>query len=330
MSEKFEKSHEERDGGELKPKVFDVATWSGETLDKIIERAITKISQEPMRFRDKVRKNFELDAELEFDEALRSKVLESVRNYQEKFEAASVRFSEQAAECDKLARERGYLQTEPRGYSIVPMTELLRRGLPEGFSYVHTTSYDPNYDAVILDIDIPNAAVAHEVGHALSVDFQKKRIGVMNLELDKKTNRLGIRGARWIDEGLTVIWERMNVNDGSEESGRRQSGDRYGWAAEAVPLLLDHLGLDQEVGLKAYFGDAEARRQLDDAIHHRFNCQLDDLQCLGYKLDIEWTKKVLAGRPVHVTIKPGWHDTEIETLEKLTQIFPNVTFNENS
>lgn len=331
MSEKFEQGHGEREGNESKPKVFDVAAWSGLTLEEIIERAIMKISQEPERFRRSIRSKFTLDTELGFEEALRSKASESVRNYREKFEMAAARFSKQAADCARLAQERGYLHAQPRDYSIVPVTEFLRRGLPEGLSYVHATSFDPSHDAVILDIDASNAMVAHEVGHALSMDAQKMRSGVLPLELDQKNGRLGTRGATWINEGLTVLWERMSVNDGSGLAARGRQGDLlYSWAAEAVPVLLDHLGLDKEVGLKAYFGDAEARRQLDEAIHNKYHCQLDDLQCLGYEPDIEWTKKVLAGQPVHVTIKPGWHETVIKTLEKLSQIFPNVTYSEDS
>ncbi len=328
MGERYEPDFGGHEAAEMKPQVLDIATWSGKPLEEIADQAVAKMSTEPVRFQQHIREKFDLGAAGDYGEALKAKVYESMGTYREKFEGAAARFSQQAADSARLALERGYVQAEPRPYSIVPVTELLRRGLPEGFSYVHTSSYDPEHDAVVLDINNSNAVVAHEVGHALSTDFEKKQSGIMSLEQDPNKKRLVQRGAKWINEGLTVIWERMSVNDGSEEPQRGQPGDLYGWAAEAVPVLLEHLGLNQEVGLKAYFGDVDARKQLTDAVREKLHCSVEDLQCLGYECDIEWTKKVLSGEPVHVVIKPGWHETVIKTLEKLSQIFPNVTYGE--
>ena len=186
--------------------------------------------------------------------------------------------------------------------------------------------------------------VAHEVGHALSRHCRKPGFGpdtgfrCHELDPDGTTYRLTWR-SKWLDEGVTVLWEELSVNDGSTLPERDDAGDIYPWYREAVRALMAALNLDQDTMLRAYFGNEAACALLEARVRQRFNCALGELDVITLLTEIDFTRKLFRGEPVRHqlvhqkirVLRRGQLVSERQNSEliakwrKLAQIFPNLT-----
>lgn len=323
--------------------VLDLETYGGRTLEQLGERVIEKfaVSKTPEISERWLRKTFGLADNLPREQALRQQVAENIARYRKELPEKTRAFSDQADHCVRIALQWRYLTTAP-GFTLVITDDLLHRGLP-GDAYCLAPSpnicvYAAERNTIYVAHPLPNVVVAHEVGHALSLRQEQRQSGFLRLQPrpDGRWQRLG---NKWLDEGTTVLWEELSVNDGSTLPSRRDPDDAYCWYREATLALLQELSLDQETALAAYFGGHTARAVIAMNVIRRFGCTLDDLQRVALYQKIGFTRQLLHGEPVehkirtgHVRVQPaGILVTEkpdrqlADDWRQLATIFPNLT-----
>ncbi len=234
----------------------------------------------------------------------------------------------QALNSAAMAVERGYL-TEPRPMHIYFVDKILQQGLPESEQH-GTNAFLPFEELCYISLDEPNRIVTHELGHALSYRPDRQENGVLRYTEGEDGRPKG-HGNVWFDEGATVMWEDRSVIDTEPKEGREDPTDFWRWSQEAVQLLTAEAGVDEEVVMKSYFGHADARKELDEALRKRFGTDIDGLEPLSERLDIAWTKRVISGQPVELPLRlKRDHHTLLESKRKLAKIFPNVTLVEQT
>lgn len=302
----------------------DLATFSGVDLEELGRRSVEEILDrvgKDDKFEGLIRRKFGLSEETPFDEALRGLAERSISEYQKNLAEKMQSFRQQGDDCITLVQEQGYL-SEVDGFRIILTDDFIHYGLePENRPNINSFSED--HKAVYVRHTEPNRLVAHEVGHALSTRYDEGRTGFTTS--DNKRKQTGERGNKWFNEGVTIMWEDLSVNDGSSIPSREDPHDMYNWYREATRLIIEELKLDDDTVFKAYFGDRQSLDLVEEKVNERFGYSLDDLQCLALKLDIDFTKSIIAGENVELTIKKTDRDSKIETIEKLVGIFPNVS-----
>lgn len=323
--------------------VLDLEAYSGLTLEQLGERAIANIAaaKTPGISEPWLRKTFGLAKDLPLEQALRRKVKKHIARYRSQRPKKLRAFCGQAHHCVQIALQRRYL-TAPPDFTLVITDDLLHRGLPSELrSWVQTHNIGAYYaerNTVFVASTLPNLIVAHEVGHALSLRQEQRQSGFLRLQPrpDGRWQRLG---NKWLNEGITVLWEELSVNDGTTLPTRHDPDDTYCWYREATLALLRELALDQETALEAYFGNHTARAVIEAYVIRRFGCTLDDLQQVTLYQKIAFTRRLLHGEPVEHKIRTGnirvqrdgimiavKPDVQIaDDWRQLATIFPNLT-----
>lgn len=321
--------------------VLDLEAFSGITLERLGELALERMakSRTPDISDRWLRKTFGL-ADGPIEQALHNKVAENIARYRSVLPEKTRAFGEQAHHCVRLALERRYLTATP-GFTIVITDDLLHRRLPSDLrgwvQPYRVCTFDCGRNAVVVSHTLPNLIVAHEVGHALSFRSERLQIGFLKLQLgpDGRWKRLG---NKWFDEGVTVLWEEMSVNDRSTLPERQDPNNVYCWYRDATLALLQVLAIGQETLLAAYFSNDAARTAIEAQVLQRFNCLIDDLQPVGLYQNIAFTRRLFGGEPVEhkipnatVKVRRGGKlmtmppDTElIADWRELAAIFPNL------
>ncbi len=133
-----------------------------------------------------------------------------------------------------------------------------------------------------------------------------------------------VEGNQWLNEGTTVLWENLSVNDGSRFSQRDEEQDFYPHSRDLTLMLLRETGLEQDVLFRAYFGDAAARSLLETKVKERFGHSIDELNCFTLKLDKEWIERILRGEPETLELYGTEDEGLLAEKRKFTEIFPNV------
>lgn len=333
MPNQFERPIDQQELWRDQITIRNVADFSGISLEELGERACQKIIQNvqdnPKR-EDYYRDKFNISQQDSIEDAIREKIATVSEEFMRKLPEKENKCQQQIDHCLSIAHERGYLQNEPEPITIIISHQLLHRGSPFRPYDNYLNSHDPTNNAIIIDIDLPATIIAHEFGHALSTNKKEGRSGVQTLTTGEKNKELITKGNKWLNEGLTVIWEQMTTLDTKDVPGRNEKGDLYNWYLEATKLILTEVNMSPDDALKAYFGDKKMLKLLQDKFQQRFHCSIEDLSHLGYKLDPDWTKKLVTGQPLTVTIKKTTNRSLSERLFKLAGIFPNLTIDEES
>lgn len=323
--------------------VLDLEAFSGLTLEQLGEQALERMAKaRTPDISDRwLRQTFKLDADLPLEEALRRKVAENIARYRSVLPKKTLAFREQAHHCVRIALERRYLTAAP-GFTLVITDDLLHRGLPSDLRCLVPSSnvcaYSMERNTVYVAHTLPNLIAAHEVGHALSMRQEQQQIGFLRLER-RPDGQWQRRGNKWLDEGATVLWEELSVNDGSTLPERLDPDDTYCWYRDATLALLQVLAIGHETVLAAYFGNDAARAAIEANIAGQFRCTLDDLQLVTLCQKIAFTRQLLRGDPVEHEIRTGnvrIRRNGILITEKpnrrladnwrqLAKIFPNLT-----
>ncbi|MDD5110471.1 MAG: hypothetical protein PHI63_04630 [Patescibacteria group bacterium] len=323
--------------------VLDLEAYGGCMLEQLGEQALGNITANRTTAVSQrwLRKTFELPAGVPLEPALRQAVADRIVRYRATLPEKKRAFGAQADDCVRIAAERNYVGN-PAGFTIVVTDDLLHRGLPGHLRCWapphHVCAYSLEHNAVFVAHTLPNLIVAHETGHALSLQRNRYRIGF--LQLEPKANG-GFRrcGSKWLDEGITVLWEELTVNDGSTIPERQNPDDWYCWARNATQILVKELGVDQETALRAYFGNLDAYHQLTRQVSRWYGCALDDLQHVALYTDIGFTRRLLQSEPVEhrigstiarikrsgVWIAQGKDTRLTDSWHKLAATFPNLT-----
>lgn len=325
----FEKSLENQIEENFGARARDLTDFSGLTLNEISEKAIKNILDEAASKKvpeNHFRQKFHLAANQPFAVALQHFAKESVEKYHQSIVEKKQSFQKQAEDCYNLAKKRGYI-TEAKKVDIIISDSFLNKGLEHSEHAITLNSFDPDLNSVIMGYNQPNRGLAHEMGHALSYYPEQSRDGFRDI-VKKPDGKTTLKKNYWFNEGVTIIWEELSVNDDSVIPSRNDPRDSYYWYRETTRLILKESGASDELALQAYFGNEETRQTLEDKINNRFNCSLDDLECLSFSQDIGMTKKIIAGEKVELKIKKSTHETVIKIMKKLSEIFPNVSIKE--
>ena len=329
MRNQFEKSPEaSKEWADTIP-ISDIAIYSGLSLPELKNQAVNTLLQqlnEGKREERLLRRDFQLDDKLPIEQALQEKAESILIEFERQLPEKKEKFQEQLQHCIALATERGYLQQPPQPFSILITHEFLQTGSDYKRGKQYINYFDHDQHIIPITIDSPNILLAHEIGHALSTNDGEKRSGFQTLK--KEGSQTVTRGNQWFNEGMTVIWENQSASDNEKITQREEEGDFYSWYHQAAELLLKEINVSEDDNLKAYFGNSEMISKLRQKIQKRFNCTLEDLACLSYKIDINWTKQVISGQPVEINISRQTYARIKNKLTKLTQIFPNVTVNQ--
>lgn len=327
MSIESPETHEEEPG---KIEFLTIESLASVDLDTIRERAVTaildNIAKPPKRDRhlreQRFREQFGLPPDLPFETALRQNADERARDYTESLETTQGRFRQQTVDCQNLALQRGYIEFQ-RPLTIALTDKLLHYGIGPHARNTQVNAYRTTTDTIAVDIHEPNVAIAHEVGHALSTPEDRSRSGFVEMATNAE-GKEGLSGNGWFNEGVTMLWQEESVNDGSRNARHDDPTDINNWMREATKLLLDAANVNAETALRAYFGNTEARRQLETALQQRFHASLNELKCLGAKTDLDLTRKIVNGEPVDLRPSPHAEEYERSVYEKLRELFPNV------
>lgn len=322
--------------------VLDLEAYSGLTLEQLGQQAIANIatSKAPEISERWLRKTYGLAKDLPLEQALRRKVTKHIARYRSEWPKKSRAFFGQAHDCVQIALERRYL-TAASGFTLVITDDLLHRGLPSDLRCwvqpYHVCTFDCGRNAVVVSHALPNLIVAHEVGHALSCRREQQQRGFLRLQQQPDGLWHGL-GANWFDEGVTLLWEELSVNDGSTLPERHDPSDVYCWYRDATLALLEVLELNQETALRAYFGNNDSRAAVEARAQQRFHCRLDDLRHVGLYQKIEFTRRLVRGEPIQHKLpgatskvrRDGVLQTKpnteiIEKWRRLAEIFPNLT-----
>lgn len=327
MKRSFEQSEypESRERGRPYVEMQDISAFSEFSLEKLSERSVEIILEKVKKGQiseDYYRRKYNLPNNQPFVEELQRFAEETIECYRKNVTEKTQSFKRQADDCFTVAKQRGYL-TEARDYRIIITDNLLHHGLEHSEDTPAINTFSQSLNAVYVEYTQPNKLVAHEVGHALSLRPNEGRSGFATSEAEYKST--GRKGNKWFNEGVTVMWEDISVNDGSIIPSREAQHDYYGWSRDATRVIIDELKLDDDTVFKAYFGDRAARELIEKKVNERFKCSLDDLQCLTLKTDIDFTRRVIYGEKVELTIKDTTHDSVIKMMNKLSEIFPNVS-----
>lgn len=331
MPNQFERPMNQQELWREQVSIKNIADFSGITVDELGEKRYQKVLQDihdnPQR-ENYYREKFNINQQDPNEDAMREKIKAVTAEFMNKLPEKENECRQQIDHCLSIANERGYLQSEPEPLTIIISHSFLHWGSPFRPGKQYLNSHDPTNNAIIIDIDLPSTILAHEFGHALSTDKKDERSGIKTLVKDEKKQELISKGNQWLNEGLTIIWEQMTTLDNREVPGRNEKGDPYHWYLEATKLILTEIDMSPDDALKAYFGDKKILELLRDKFQQRFHCSIEDLSSLEYKLDIDWTKKLVTGQPLEVTLKKTTNRSLREKLLKLSGMFPNLTLNE--
>jgi len=303
----------------------DIATYGGTSIEELARSVVASIvdaARKRPEFEKHYRETYGIADQQDFQQGMNVFADRRIKEFQEHFPRKQKEFKEQAAHCLTFARQHGYI-ADTRPIHIVITDWFLTCGKP---NLTGTDSYDHRTGVTFVGIDRPNILLAHELGHSLSHTQTEKgsqRVGFSIFEpLGGGEEKM--HGCQWLNEGTTVLWENQSVNDRSTFSQRALEEDFYPYSRDLAKLLLEKIGVPEEILFKAYFGDREALHFLNDAINRRFKCTMEDLNCLTLKLDIKWAKSILDGQPVTIEILETDHTSIIPEKEQLARIFPNV------
>lgn len=329
----FEQSPESQFEKEFQAEIKDLSDFSGLTLEEISKSAIKNILDDIEKNIEKkksleghYRRKFNLSDDQPLTEALQYCAQESLEKYHQSIVEKKQSFQKQAEDCYNLAKKRGYI-TEAKKIDIIISNPFLNKGLERLEYKIDLNTFNPDLNSVIIDCEQTNRALAHEMGHALSYYPEQSKDGFRDI-VKKPDGKTTLKKNYWFNEGVTIIWEELSVNDDSVIPSRNDPRDSYYWYRETTRLILKESVVSDELALRAYFGNEETRQTLEDKINNRFNCSLDDLECLSFSQDIGMTKKIIAGEKVELKIKKSTHETVIKIMKKLSEIFPNVSIKE--
>ncbi|TSC58059.1 MAG: hypothetical protein Greene041619_838 [Candidatus Peregrinibacteria bacterium Greene0416_19] len=263
-----------------------------------------------------------LPSELPLETALRKKAARCVAAYRESIEEKREAFTAQAEHCVRLLRKNGWSDAR-QPVQIVIVDRFLAQGAA---GQVPVDQYEYESGTVFIDRDRPNILLAHELGHLFShwKEGNRDHCGFIYHEEKPDGTRVQ-RGNQWFNEGATVLWENIAVNDGSTLAERNEGMDFYPFSRDMVRLLLHDLDLQEGALFRAYFGEAGATGLLEKRIQERYGCPLEDLSCLSLKLDTGWAERVLRGKPETIETFGTEDQGVLAEKRKLTEIFPNVT-----
>lgn len=300
--------------------VLSLDEVAGDSFEQLAEEAIRQMTivQKPSEgFMSHMRKKLGIPEGVSYEDGVRDVVMRDLENYKEKIEAVRARAREQAEYCQKYAVEHGYLDHK-RPVRVVISSAHIGKGIP---SIGAAKFYDPEEKRAVIQIENENWLIAHEVGHMLSHDQETNQVGFgMHIE-GKKEQKIT---CQFLNEGTTVLWEQDTVTDGSRNELYEDPLELYRWYRDTTLSLLREIGLSKDDLYRAYFGQSEARRKLDEAIERRFHCSMEDLTVLNFSIRQPETETILRGESFMITIKEGMNESVVENLEKLARIFPNV------
>ncbi|MDP2685305.1 MAG: hypothetical protein Q8P20_09820 [bacterium] len=333
MPDRFENPINQQEIWREKIVIKNIADFSSISISELEERTYQIMLQnthENPKIENHYREKYGISRQDPIEDALRELIKTASVDFMSKLREKENECQQQIDYCISIANKYGYLQNEPAPLTVIISHNLLHQGSPFRPGKQYLNSYDPTNNAIIIDINLPSTIIAHEFGHALSTDNKKIRSGIKTLIWDEQNEDLITHGNEWLDEGLTVIWEQMTTLDNKNMPGRNKNGDPYNWYLQTTKLILTEINISPNDALKAYFGDETMLQLLRDKFFHRFNCSIEDLKHLGYKLDVEWTKKLITGQPIEETINKNTNQSVKKNLFKLSEIFPNLKINEEN
>lgn len=298
---------------------------SGGTLEELGQKAIESakhIAHQSSRDRARIMHRLKIEETDDLDAAIESVIQERLLFMSKNLELRLASAQTQAVNGLATAIERGYI-AEPKELHIYFVDLVLQLGLPKDEQH-GTNAFIVEENRSYISLDEPNRIVTHELGHALANRPDSKEGGVLRYGIDAE-GRKKSWGNHWFDEGATVMWEDRSVIDNVPKEGREDPMDYWHWSQEAAQLILQEAGIDEEIAMRAYFGHIKDRQQLDEALQRRFGTNLDGLDALSQRLDINWTKKIISGQPVTLTWRNKYdHSSMLESITKLSAVFPNV------
>lgn len=313
---------------EYKPhiEIQDISTFSGLSLEELSRKAIEiileKVRENPIS-ENRYRRKYNLTGGQPFAKELERYAQKITENHQRSAAEKMLLFKQQADDCFALAKKKEYL-AKTRDYKIIIADNFLHYGLQPSKFTPTLNSYSQDLNAIYIELNAPNKLLAHEIGHVLSTRPHESATGFTRLEKSKEGRIISV-GNKWFNEGVTVMWEETSVNDNSVIPSREEEGDYYGWCQAATHLVMKKLALNEDTVFKAYFGNYESRNLVEQKLKEYFKCTLEDLRCLSLKLDMEFTKKIIQGDKVELIIKNTTSDSAIKQMDKLSEIFPNVS-----
>jgi hypothetical protein len=315
-----------REMREVEPTVSveDLGTYAGMSIEALASAASESLiegARERSESEAYFRERYDIPEGEDFAVGMRKFAVRKAREYRQLFEQKREGFIAQAHHCIQLAQTRRYIGQPPKVRVVVTDWFLTygKRGLTD------VASYDHREKTTFILADSPNILLAHEVGHALSHSRERlgERVGFVTYETIREGEEK-IHGSQLLNEGATVLWENLSVNDGSTYGQRSWDMDFYTHARDVTAYLLQKLGIPEDIFFQAYFGDADAQRFLEDAMGKAYGCTLEDLNCLGLRLSFDWAKKILDGERVEVTISKQEDASVRAEKEDLGRVFSNV------
>lgn len=302
--------------------IQDIASFAGTSLKALAVQSAEIIIDSVKKNTDleqSYRADFGLSADENFEDGIKRKAVEKAENFEGAFHKKAKEFHDQADFCAKFAKKEGYISEIPVMHIVV--TDWFLSG--GKVDLTGTDSYDYRTGITYICIDRPNILLAHEAGHALSHTKQENGIDVVGFTYYEPGGKQRL-GAQWMNEGMTVIWENRTVNDGSTFYQRDWEQDFYPHCRDLVTLVLHKCCVPLEIAFKAYFGDKDAMKYVNNAIQSTFHCELEDLDCLTSNLDIQWATSIINGEPMEIPFDLLEDRSKIQSKRLLARIFPNV------
>lgn len=314
-------SPEKKEDVPLKIEIFDLENYSGMDIDDLkkesVDLILEKIGKNP-KLKGYYQKNFSLNKDEPIESALETYSDSIVAEYLSQKELLSEKYRKQAEYCLRLALEKGYMEGV-KDIKILLSNKFFDKTQVDKQRHLTVNSYDDRQDIICIEAGQPNRLLAHEIGHALSTNREKGIAGFSRIR--EKGEGLTIY---WFNEGVTVLWEELSVDDASEIPQRNEKYDFRQWARETVKIIIREADIDEDVLMRAYFGGEDAKKVVGQKIQDRFRCTLEDLEPLCYSLDVEFTKKIISGEIVEIPIHKKTQKKIIESLKSLAVIFPNI------
>ncbi|MDP2683689.1 MAG: hypothetical protein Q8P20_01405 [bacterium] len=302
--------------------VNDLFSYLGISREQAIEmclQSLEKIMQDGGREAERYEKQLELDSQRTDQEHLREKITAAMDEYQEKFSHRIDRLQQIGNHCVRFAQDKGYIDNSRQIVAVIAGSKF-EKLIPE----MSNKSYSPGRyfmksDIAVIGNDQRESLFRHELGHALSARHEQNEVGLLKFDVIPEDDEMNNTFSSWLDEGATEIWEDESRIGDEQEPLNDMRGN-------AMRIVMEKINLDNEYILRAYFGDKEAYRAIDQNTRQKYNIPFEDLNCLKVNFNPKFLNEVLDGKPVELKFREGIDSpTMLPGMKLLAEKFPNVT-----
>jgi hypothetical protein len=199
--------------------------------------------------------------------------------------------------------------------SVVP--ELKYRSFADG-------QFIAALNAIVVSVEAPNWVSVHEYAHAMSYLVGKSECGWRKIDEQglpeiKKSNN-------WLDEVCAMKLE-FAVSESNLEN-RKKSDECYYTYYLMGKIFQKQTKIDDQLLLKGYFGDPQARMEVENHCRKQYGYSLFELGdiMLGFNPKLrKQTLDLLKGKPVNFQTTLTRDSGLEEKYQNMTKLFPNFS-----